>query len=56
MARADELADVHPFGGIDGGIADRVQVPHVRAGAERTAVAGHHDGPDVGVGLRVVET
>ena len=56
MPRADQLADVRPARGIDGGIADRVQIPHVGACTEGAASAGHHDGPDVGIGLGVVET
>jgi len=56
MPRADQLADVGPSGGVDGRIADRVQIPHVRARAEGATLAGHHDGPDGGIGLRVVET
>ena len=56
MPSADELADIGASGGVNGGIADRGEIAHVRACAEGTAAAGHHDGPDVGIGLRVVET
>ena len=56
MPSADELVDIGASGGVDGGIADRGEIAHVCACAEGTAAAGHHDGPDVGIGLRVVET
>src|SRR5689334_12870899 len=53
---ADQRADVGPFGGVNRGIADRVQVAHVRARAEGAAAAGHDDDADAGIGLRVIET
>ena len=37
------------------GIAHEVIAHEIGAGTEGAAVACHHDGPDVGIGLRVVE-
>ena len=52
----DKLAHVGVRGGVDGGGADRAQVAHVGARAEGAPTSGDDDGPDVGIGLGVVET
>ena len=56
MARTYQLSDIGVRRGIDGGGADRREVAHVGPCAEGTAVTGHHDRADVGIGLGVVET